>query len=304
MTRPASSGAQFEISHGDQHATVVEVGGGLRQYRSGDREILDGYGPDERCTGARGLPLVPWPNRIADGKYRFDGSDYQLPLTEPDKHNAIHGLVRWRNWSCRARGTDHVAMGTVLRPMMGYPFTLDVEVEYRLGPQGLTVQTTATNMGDAPCPYAAGQHPYLAAQAARVDTMTLQLDAAQWLPTDERGLPIGTADVAGSPVDFRDRRVIGSQDIDYTFTDLTRDSDGLAWVNVTDAEGHSIAVWVDQHYPYIEIYTSHTQPEPHWRTGLGVEPMTAPPNAFRTGDDVVRLEPGQSMSSRWGIRNR
>lgn len=301
MTHPAPSGAQFEILHEDQHATVVEVGGGLRRYRRGDREILDGYHPDERCTGARGLPLVPWPNRIADGTYHFEGSDYQLPLTEPDKHNAIHGLLRWRNWTCRTSDTNRVVMGIVLRPMMGYPFSVDVEVEYRLGPRGLTVQTTATNVGDTPCPYAAGQHPYVATQAAHVDAMTLQLDAAKWLPTDERGLPTGTADVAGSPVDFREGRLIGSQDIDYTFTELTRDSDGLAWVNITDADGFRTAVWADQHYPYIEIYTSHTQPRPRWRTGLGVEPMTAPPNAFRTGADVMRLEPGQSVTSQWGI---
>jgi len=48
-----------------------------------------------------GLPLIPWPNRIQDGAYRFDGVEYQVPLTEPENHNAIHGFLRWRNWTCR-----------------------------------------------------------------------------------------------------------------------------------------------------------------------------------------------------------
>ena len=302
MAESAPSGAQFEISSGDQHATVVEVGGGLRQYRVGERDVLDGYRPDERCTGARGLPLVPWPNRIADGQYSFEGNDFQLPLTEPDKQNAIHGLLRWRNWTCRAADRDRVRMGIVLRPMMGYPFTLDVEVEYRLGQDGLSVATTATNIGGEPCPYAAGQHPYLSPGADRVDACRLQLDAARWLPTDERGIPTGSAEVDGSGVDFRTGALIGDRDVDYTFTDLTRDADGLAWVVMTGADDRRISVWLDEHYPYVEIYTSHTQPPPHWRSGLGIEPMTGPPNTFRTEVALIRLAPGQSSTARWGIR--
>lgn len=126
----APSGQQFEISHGQHRATVVEVGGGLRRYRDGERELLDGYVRDERCTGARGLPLVPWPDRIEDGTYTFDGVDYQVPLTEPDKHNAIHGLLRWRNWTCRLHSRSQVVMGLVLHPQMGYRFSIDVSVDH------------------------------------------------------------------------------------------------------------------------------------------------------------------------------
>ncbi len=302
--RPAEppSGTQLEIRCGEQQATVVEVGGGLREYRYAGDDLLDGYPLDQRCTGARGLPLIPWPNRIADGAYTFDGVDYQVALTEPEMHNAIHGFLRWRNWTCREQGTDRVVMGTVLHPLMGYPFTLDVAVEYRLDEDGLTVRSTATNLGDQPCPYGAGQHPYLFVGTDLIDACTLELDAARWLPTDERGLPTGEAAVDGSDYDFRGGRAIGEQDIDYTFTDLPRDADGLAWVRLTAPGGRRVSVWVEPSYPFVEIYTSHTQPAPHWRRGLGVEPMTCAPNAFRTGVGLIRLEPGQSASAGWGIR--
>jgi len=295
------SGRQFQISHGPQRAVVVEVGGGLRQYSIGDDELLDGYDADTRCTGARGLPLIPWPNRIRDGAYTFGGNSYQVPLTEPSKHNAIHGLLRWRNWTCREHDTDHVTMGIVLRPMMGYPFTLDVTVDYRLSDDGLTVRTSATNIGDHACPYGAGQHPYLTVGTDLIDPCTLQLDAGRYLPTDDRGLPTGNVDVDGSSFDFRVERVIGDQDVDYTFTDLARSADGLAWVRLTGPDGRQAAMWVDEHYPFIELYTSHTQPSPHFRTGLGVEPMTCAPNAFRTGDGLIRLEPGETTVAAWGL---
>jgi aldose 1-epimerase len=61
------SGEQFEIAHADQRACIVEVGGGLRTYTVGDRDVLDGYGADEMCHSARGQVLAPWPNRIAEG---------------------------------------------------------------------------------------------------------------------------------------------------------------------------------------------------------------------------------------------
>ncbi len=73
---------------------IVEVGGGLRTYSAGGRELLDGYAADEMCSSGRGEVLAPWPNRIRDGSYEFDGRRHQLPLNEPDRGNAIHGLVR------------------------------------------------------------------------------------------------------------------------------------------------------------------------------------------------------------------
>lgn len=297
----AASGRQYRISHGTSTATAVEVGGGLREFTANGVELLDGYDLTERCTGARGLPLIPWPNRIGDGAYEFDGEKQQVPLTEPDKHNAIHGFLRWRNWECREHSADQVRMGIVLRPMMGYPFTLDVEVDYRLDDAGLTVRTSATNIGDRTCPYGTGQHPYLSGGTETIDPCVLQLDAARYLPTDDRGLPTGKDEVDGSAYDFRAGRPIGDQEIDYTFTDLARDADGLAWVRFAGPDGRKIAVWVDEHYPFVELYTSHTQPSPHFRTGLGVEPMTCAPNAFQSGDGLIRLEPGERTTASWGI---
>lgn len=300
----APSGAQFEIAFGEQRATVVEVGGGVRTYTVGGRDVLDGYAVTAQCTGARGTPLVPWPNRLGDGQYTFEGTDYQVALTEPDKHNAIHGFLQWRSWQAREHEPARVVMGTVLRPLMGYPFTLDVAVCYTLDEDGLTVQTTATNLGDAPCPYGTGQHPYLSAGGDLVDGCVLRLDAERWLQTDDRGLPTGARDVEGSAYDFRAGRTVGDQQIDYAFTGLARDGLGLAWVWWTTPAGNAIGLWVDASYPYVEIFTGDTLPPVERRRGLGVEPMTCAPDAFRSSEGLIRLEPGESVDTSWGIRAR
>ncbi len=306
----APSGEQFEIVAGGHRATLVEVGGGLRSYTCGGRAVLDGYPADQMCTGARGTPLIPWPNRLADGAYTFAGTDYQVALTEPEAHNAIHGFLRWRNWTLRERETDRVVLGTVLHPLRGYPFTLDVAIGYALRDTGnglrrpgLTVSTAATNLGATPCPYAAGQHPYLTVGTEFVDETTLSLDAESWLPTDDRGLPTGTEPVAGSPYDFRTPRLIGDTRIDYAFTGLARDGDGLAWVRLSAPDGRRVGLWADEHYRFIELYTGDTQPPERRRRGLGVEPMTCAPNGFRSGDGLLQLDPGQTITTRWGIHS-
>lgn len=301
---PPPSGEQFEISHGVQRATIVEVGGGIREYMHGPREVLQSYDVGAICDGAHGMPLIPWPNRLADGRYTWDGQEHQLGLTEPDKHNAIHGLLRWRNWSALDRAGDRVRVGTVLHPTDTWPFALDVWVEYRLGDDGLTVETRARNIGDVACPYACGQHPYLSpGPEAKVDDCSLEFKAATRIDTDsERQLPTGTEPVAGTGYDFRTARRIGPLEIDDAFVDLERDADGRACVRLACPDGRTVEMWSDEAYPVTQLYTAHTLAPERQRRGLAAEPMSAPPNALATGELIVRLEPGQEHVARWGVR--
>lgn len=297
------SGAQTEITWGDHRAVIVEVGGGIRGYQVAGRAVLEDYPVDAMCDGAHGTPLIPWPNRLEDGRYHFEGVDYQVALTEPGKRNAIHGLLRWRPWQVVERTSSQVRMGARLSPMTGYPFHLDVEVAYALGEDGLRVTTTATNVGGRRCPYGAGQHPYLSPGSGLVDECVLELRAATRILTDaERQLPVGTEVVAGTPYDFNDARPIGPQALDSAFTDLVRDSDGRAWARVTGTDGRCAELWVDRNHPVIQLYTGDTLKPERRRRGLAAEPMTCPPNAFRSGDGLMVLEPGQSVSTTWGAR--
>jgi aldose 1-epimerase len=296
------SGEQHEIRHGDQRAVIVEVGGGLRSYGAGGLELLDGYGPRERCAGGRGQVLIPWPNRLREGRYEFDGEGHQLPLNELETRTAIHGLVRWANWD-RAEGEpDRIVMRHVLHPQPGWPGTLQLRIEYALGDAGLAVTTHATNVGLGPCPFGAGAHPYLTLGTATVDSLTLQATAGRYLEADEQGIPVGEHDVAGTPFDLRTPRKLGEARLDHAFSDLERDQDGIARVRIATPDGsRAVALWVDPSYRYLMLFTGDTLPAPRRRRGLAVEPMTCPPNALQSGRDLVRLDPGESFTGRWGI---
>jgi aldose 1-epimerase len=287
------SGEQFELTSGDQQAVVTEVGAGLRTYSAGGRELLAGYPPEALASSGRGQLLLPWPNRIRDGVYRLDGREHQLPLNEPERRNAIHGLVRWSSWTVADRAADRVVLEHVLHPQPGYPFTLELRVGYSLAGDGLSVSTTATNAGADSCPYGTGAHPYLAVRA--VDEAVLRLPARTVLESDERGIPVSSASVEGT-LDFRTPRPVGSVQLDHCFTDLDRDGNGRAWVEVDET-----TLWVDDSYPYLMVFTGDTLPDAERRRSIAVEPMTCAPNAFASGDGLIVLDPGETHAAAWGI---
>jgi aldose 1-epimerase len=297
MSNP--SGEQFEIAYEEQRVVVVEVGGGLRTYSVGGRDVVDGYGADEMATGGRGQLLIPWPNRLQDGSYEFDGGRHQLPVTEPERSNAIHGLVRWLPWHVREHEAHRAVLGIVLHPQPGYPYSLELEIEYELSARGLTVRTNATNIGVARCPYGSGAHPYLTLGTETVDDVLLRVPARTVLRSDERGIPVGTVAVDGTELDFRAARRIGAAKLDHGYTDLERDDAGVARVTVEASAGSGRTLWVDAGYPYVMVFTGDISSVR--RRALAVEPMTCPPNAFRSGEALVVLQPGESHTATWGL---
>jgi aldose 1-epimerase len=249
------SGEQFELAAGGHRVVAVEVGGGIRAWDG----VLLGYDEDEMCSSGRGQVLAPWPNRLAEGRYEWDGEDLQLPVNEAASGSAIHGLVRWASWKAVEREPARVVLEHVLHAQPGYPFSVRLRVEYRLAESGLRVRTEAENVGDRACPFGAGHHPYVLAPTGRVDDLLLD------------GEPIG------------DRQL-----------DDTRHEPGGWRVEVGE-----VIVWADTAWPWLQVFTGDL-PDIR-RRGLAVEPMTCPPQALRTGEGVIRLEPGDGWNGEWGI---
>jgi len=276
------------------------VGGGIREYSVDGRAVLDPYPADRICDGAHGTPLVPWPNRLGSGRYEFEGESFQLPLTEPEQDNAIHGFLRWVPWHGEAGGESKVTMSASIAARPGYPFALEVTVSYELRDDGLVVTTRIVNVGSRTAPVGHGQHPYLSPGEGTIDAAMLSHPGRTRILTDERQLPAGREPVAGTPFDFSDPRPIGDAEIDFAFTDLVRDGEGKAWTRLTGPDGATASIWVDETYPFVELYTGHTLEPDRARQGLGTEPMSCAPDAFNNGEGLIRLSPGEATESAWG----
>ena len=306
MSPSPPSGQQFILTSGDQRAVVTEVGAGLRTYTVADRDLIEGYREDEMCSIGRGQLLLPWPNRIEDGRYEFAGALHQTPLTEPSRHHALHGLTRWVNWTAAERSGDRVVMSLVLHPQDGYPFTLRLQAGYRLSPAGLTVTTTATNVGAQAAPFGAGHHPYLTV-GTPIEQALLKLPASMRLEANDRLIPTGRLlPTRGTAYDFLELRPIGSLSLDTAFATLVPDSDGLIRVSLQAPNSDpAVTLWMQPSYRFLMAYTPDTIPQvARRRRSLAIEPMTCAPNAFRSGDGLIVLQPGASWSGSWGILPR
>ena len=306
------TGQQYEIEAGDYRATVTELGAGLRELRFRGQPLIAGYDADEVPPAGAGALLAPWPNRIDGGRYAFGGTEFQLALTEPARANAIHGLTRWTAWAHVTHGPDVVVLRSAPHAYQGYPFCVEIDAEYLLqADTGLYVAITARNRGRSAAPYGTGSHPYLTVPDSppSVDDCQLRVPAASWLPMDDRGIPSGpVAPVDGTAYDFRQARVIGSTQIDHALTGLERDSDGRAWAQLAAdggagaAPAPQVGLWAGPGYRWMQVFTGDSLGPDRRRKAVAIEPMTCPPNAFVTGDDLLVLEPGQSVTHTWGIQ--
>jgi aldose 1-epimerase len=299
------SGNQIELAHGAYSATIASVGASLRSLTYDGRDLVLPFEADEVRPNYRGVTLAPWPNRVVDGRYTFDGVEQLVPINEHARGNALHGLVAWQDFSVRDRGDDFVELATTVQAQQGYPHRLDLTVLFRLGDEGLYTAVTARNTGANDAPFGTGPHPYLVAGAGHADDWTLTLPAAQVLTvTPDRLVPISLEDVSteqAGAFDFRTPRVIGDVFIDHAFTALSRDAAGVASLELLATDGRGVSMRWDTACPWVQVHTAD-QPDPSQsRLGLAVEPMTCPPAAFNSGTDLIVLQPGESTTAGWTI---
>ncbi|HEY2041900.1 MAG TPA: aldose 1-epimerase family protein [Jatrophihabitans sp.] len=285
---------RHDIAAGPYRAAISEVGAALAGFWRDGRPVTAPHPDDSLPPMSSGAVLLPWPNRIRGGAYSFGGVALQLPLTEPAKSNASHGLVRWVRWSVTEHSDRSLTMTHELVPQTGYPFALRFAVHYALDAvDGLTVRTDVSNAGDAGAPFGAGFHPYLDLNGHDLDHAELQIPAAAVLEVDDRQIPIGRAAVADTPYELEGIRPLGTLRLDHGFADLTGDRAHLR------VDGRTTTVWWDSSFRYLQVFTPDLAR--FGRTAIAIEPMSCPANAFNSGEALTVIAPGDGWSGSWGI---
>ncbi len=309
MTPPlAASGEQHRIQRGPYRAEIAGTGATLRSLRYRDRDLIVPFVADQLRPAMRGALLVPWPNRTADGRYTFGGVQHQLPVNEVETSNAAHGLVAWRDFAATHVGPDTVRLRCELEPQPGYPWRLRVEVAFDLAEDGLRQEAVVTNLSRSEAPVGIGGHPYLLAGPAgpeAIDAWRLELPADSILRVSKRRmLPRGLEAVevheAGER-DFRTPRPIGATAINHAYTHLRRDGSGIARVRVTTEAGVGAELAWDERAPWVQVYTADASSGREHRHGVAVEPMTCPPDALNSGQDLLTVPPGGTVSAGWRL---
>ncbi|WP_232661858.1 aldose 1-epimerase family protein [Pseudonocardia sp. TRM90224] len=291
------TGEQFEIVSGDVRAVVTEVGAGLRALEVAGTPYVESFPADARPPRGAGAVLVPWPNRVAKGRWSWNGEEQQLALSEPAAGNAIHGLLRHTLYRAGERSADAVTLHAVVAPQPGWPVPMETSIRFVVCADGLTVTHTVRNVGTEPVPFGVGAHPYIRAGGSATDDSVLTLAATTLLPL-EGGLPIGPARPIGGDPDLSG--VLRGTELDHAFGGCApAEGDTLVRHRLTGPEG-GVELWAEPVFGWVQVFT----PDDHPGRGraVAVEPMTCPPDALNSGTDLLTVDPGQTWSGSWGIR--
>lgn len=302
------SGTPFVLRSGPYEARIASVGASLRSLQCDGVDLIVPFAENEVRPSMRGALLAPWPNRLADGVYEFGGAVHRLVQNEPETRTAAHGLIAWTDFTATVMAPDHLVLTGVIAAQPGYPWRLRIDAEFRLGPDGLTQEVTASNESETPAPVGLGGHPYLVVGRPRergIDDLTLEVGADDiLLISSDRMLPersVHVADALAGDRDFRQPRRIGSTELNHAFTELAREN-GRARARLMDTAGAGVEVEWDERCPWVQVYTTDYGAGAEFRSGVAIEPMTCPPDAFTSGRDLLVVEPGGSVGAGWTIR--
>ncbi|MDR7233255.1 aldose 1-epimerase family protein [Agrococcus sp. BE272] len=301
------TGQQFTITRDVDgrrlRATITEVAATLRELTVDDVDLVEPFAEEKRPAKGQGIVLAPWGGRVAGGDWQLDGETQRLPITERDKGNASHGLLRFSPYRLLEQTESKVLLQATIYPQTGWPFLVDTFVAYELTDDGLTVTHEAINSGTERAPWACGAHPYLAVGATPADQLTLTVPAARvfnavdLIPTEET---LVDAMDASAP-DLRGGRRLAELDVDHNYAGLEFVG-GVATASLVDDQGRGVELWQDAAFPYSVVFTPRDFPAVDGaRHAVAVEPMSAPANALNSRQGLVWLEPGETWRGQWGI---
>jgi aldose 1-epimerase len=283
-------------------AVITEVAAAIRHLSVDGVEITCGYPVDVRPPFSSGIVLAPWPNRVRDGRWTHKGRTQQLDITEPDRGNALHGLLRNTPYRLVERTGASVTLSAQVFPQSGYPFHLDTRVRYTLAHTGLEVTHTVRNVGSACAPVALGSHPFLTIGDVPADELVLTVSADHHIDVDDRLNPIGVTPVDGTAWDLREGRVVGTLELDDAWSGATI-VEGGSTHSLRAADGRTVSLWADEHYDYVQVFITRVFPTASGHvTAVAIEPMTAPADAFNSGEGLRWIDPGHDWSVSWAIR--
>lgn len=162
--------------------------------------------------GMASFPLVPYSNRIEQGKFVWNGSQVALAHNFPPEPHSIHGVGFETPWRCAERTQNSALLTLLHEPDSGWPWPFEARQRITLADRELILELYAVNSATHPAPLAFGHHPYFPLGGAH---LTFRAHGV-WLKGDD-GLPREPAAPTGR-FDFSRSAPVERADIDHCFT--------------------------------------------------------------------------------------
>ena len=266
-------------------------------------QVIDGYETAEQllAEGSRsfkGSLLFPFPNRVKDGRYTFDGKSYQLPINETDRGHALHGHLHNAAFEVVAEGASETGAFLILEyeadgKAEGYPFQYLLNLDFRLNEEGFSCKTVVQNLTESDIPIGIGYHPYFRL-GDNADEWLLKLPVEAQLELDERLIPNGKESVDTRYQEFSPVKEV----LDHAYRVHSTEGEAITQL-VNPSRNVTLTMWqrtgLDQ-FNYLQVFT------PESRRSIALEPMTGAPDAFNNEQGLIRLAPDQMLEATFGVR--
>jgi aldose 1-epimerase len=315
MSTAVTPDSEILLSCEHQRAVVSPWGASLRRYflleaDGKETDLVWGYSGAAGKKGGQGDVLIPFPGRVAGGRYRFDDQALQLDCNDKEGPNAIHGFVRGLPWSVHDQSASSVVFQVRLEEAeyarRGYPFSLEVRLTYHVGTEGLSCAFRIHNVGRKPAPVGVGFHPYFTVGTTGIDEAEVKIPASDYLEFNEQLAPTGAVlPAADTEWDYREYRKIGSRRFNHCYLHLIRDAAGYSTASLRHPRnGLTIDVAMDRAFTALVVYTGDAIPGAA-RQALALEPMTCATDAFNHPEwGLTKLAADQTFEGRYRIGSR
>jgi aldose 1-epimerase len=282
-------------------ATISPVGAGILALELSGIKVIEQLAEDRPELYA-GVVLAPWSSRIAAGKYSLpDGRNLEVPINEPERNNALHGLVYNRSFEIKRSSDSAVELTIDIAESAGYPFSLKLALSYELEDGELFVSFAVRNLSNQKAPFGIAFHPYLSTSWAKGPVL-LQSDAKTVLDLDSNLIATGKISAASSAKDLSVGKKVIAAGLDDDYTDLYFEK-GIATTKLLTEDGSGVEVWQEDIFKHIVVYTTDSfEADSGLISAVAIEPSTSEVNAFNSKQDLIWLEPNQTRSGSWGIK--
>lgn len=264
----------------------LQDGASLQELTLNGHKIIKDLAPLTYANSYASSILFPFANRIKDGKYTFDGSEFQFEINQKEEGNALHGLVYNKTFELIHSKADANAATITLEyneaaKSLGFPYTYSIQLEYIFSKENLELKVLIKNTDAQAFPFTLGWHPYFLSD--NLYESTLLLDSSQKVVLDDRNITTGTTDI-----DTTDAIKIAEQQFDD------------CWILNSDevlfkTPKYNLRFNATGDNNFLQVYT------PPIENIIAIEPTTGISDSFNNQIGLKTLNPNETYGIAWGI---
>ncbi|WP_165453865.1 aldose 1-epimerase [Hyunsoonleella flava] len=265
----------------------LDKGASLQELTLNNHNIIQDLSPLDYATTYASSILFPFANRIKDGIYSFNDSQYEFPINVRDEQNALHGLVFNKTFEVVEENTTEknamVALQYIQTELIdGFPYTFKIKLVYIFSKTALDLKMYVENTDTKPFPFTVGWHPYFTSN--NLFESTLNMNCKEKIILGDRNITTGTTPIHEN---------ISIKIRDEFFDDCWMlNSDEV----VFKTPKYNLKFNATGNNNFIQAYT------PPRKNTIAIEPTTGVSDSFNNKIGLQTLPPNESYEITWNVK--